>query len=99
MITTLIVAALGGFAAHRTNDVFDRLPKVFSGGWREMTGHIVGVLAAYPFVELLCAAYGMPRGQRNHLRAAYLLAFTFFGIGVGLGWLYDAIRYHERHSP
>lgn len=96
MIPTLLSSMLGGFLAHRSNDVFDSLPQVFSGGWREMTGHILGVLSAYPFLEMVYVAFGIPRELFNKLRAAFLMAFTFFGIGVALGWLYDAAKYHER---
>lgn len=96
MIPTLITSSLGGFLTHRVNDLFDVLPRVFSGGWREITGHIVGVLATYPFVELLYHAFDVPRELYPKLRAAFLMAFTFFGVGVALGWLYDTIQHHER---
>lgn len=97
MIPTLIVSIVGGFFTHRINDLFDAIPHVFSGGWREITGHIVGVLATYPFLEMIYVAFGIPREFFNKLRSAYLMAFTFFGIGVALGWLYDAIQHNERH--
>ena len=96
MIPTLIVDIFGGFVTHRVNDVFDSLPHVFSGGWREITGHIVGVLATYPFLEMIYVTFGIPRELFNKLRAAYLMAFTFFGVGVALGWLYDTVKHNER---
>jgi len=96
MIPTLISAVLGGFIAHKSNDVFDSMPGVFSGGWREITGHIIGVLGAYPFLEMLYPAFGIPRSLFPKLRASYLIAYMFFGIGVALGWLYDTIQHHKR---
>lgn len=96
MIPTLLLDMLGGFVAHRSNDVFDALPGVFTGGWREITGHIVGVLGTYPFLELLYHSFDVPRELLPKLRAAFLMAFTFFGVGVALGWLFDTAQHHKR---
>jgi len=99
MIAKLTMAFLGGFIAHQTKPVVDR--GVVNVGWRRLTEYTIGVVSAYPFVEIcsigmlqeftpeLLHAYG--RQLRLAVRAGYFLAFLAFGCGTALAWLFEEV--------
>ena len=93
----IFAALVGGFVMHYCKPFID--DGVKAEGWNRLVSHTVGVVSAYPFVELLtmllCGEFvsSAPRRQvRMVLRAGYFVAFLFYGIGNATAWLWSVLR-------
>ena len=93
----LLAATCGGFAAHQTKPVLDKA--IRAEGWNRLVSYTVGVVTAYPFVELLTMRLlgeFSPAVDRRRvgmaLRTGYFVAYLFFGIGTATAWLWSVLR-------
>lgn len=88
IVIKLLTCMIGGFAAHESRRLIDRLATV---GLRQLTSYGVGILAAFPFALLLFDDLGDVRQPRRRFALAYFLSLCAFGLGVVAGWMRDAI--------
>jgi len=93
----LLFAVGGGFATHQTKPVLDKA--IRAEGWNRLVSYTVGVVCAYPFVELATLrllaefSHGVDRRRVGlALRAGYFVAYLFFGIGTATAWLWSVLR-------
>lgn len=81
----LLAGIILGITAHQAERITRRMPD----GWQQMTNYGIGWLAVYPlfgfvFKRITGSAY-------DRARIAYILSGVFFGVGVGIGRVIDAM--------
>lgn len=85
----LVIGIAWGLITHQAERITRRIP----GGWQEMTNYGIGVLCVFPFFNIVHARIpNMTSQPRQKAQIAYILSFVFFGVGVGIGRILDALR-------
>lgn len=87
---------LVGILAHGLKHVQDRYPAVFTHGWRELSSYIFGSICVMELSALLQRRWGMSVEDVRKSRYATLQTLIWFGGGVALGWVLDAILLPQR---
>jgi uncharacterized membrane-anchored protein YitT (DUF2179 family) len=87
MIDILAGIALG-LLAHQTERITRRMPD----GWRPLTNYGIGYLGIYPFFCWLFKRTPQSATPDERARIAYILSGVFFGLGVGIAYVIDALR-------
>jgi hypothetical protein len=82
---------LVGLLAHQFKHVQDEYSHIFPHGWRELSSYIVGSLVVWECVPLLLRQWGMSKEDIQKTRHAHLQTLAWFGGGVAVGWVVDAV--------
>ena len=89
----LLAGILWGLLVHQTERVTKRIPD----GWQSMTNYGIGWIAVFPFFDFVFRRIpNMVSQPREKARIAFILSGVFFGVGVGLGKLIDALLGDKR---
>jgi len=78
----MVLSVIVGLLAHQTRRVTCNLPH----GWRNLSEHVIGVVAAFPAFLLFRRKL---RNGKDRSDVAWWLAFLGVGLGVAGGWLLD----------
>jgi hypothetical protein len=84
----IILGIIAGLIAHQTERITRRMPD----GWQQMTNYGIGWLCVFPFFVFLFNRTPPTARPDERAKIAYILAGVFFGVGVGIGRVLDALR-------
>lgn len=80
----LFATGLAQFGTHFSDEWIDR---TFGNGWAQLFSHMIGVLVAAPFFEMLMAEFDVPTKRRRLIMLLFFVVFFFSGLGTLAGWV------------